>query len=300
MKYLYVGLVSVLMITVIGLILVEVKDSPQPRMVLGSEATSTITPTVFTAPVKIKEDPVPGLTAVSAVAIDVKSGEILLEKNPTLRLYPASTTKLATALVAMDYYPLDRVLRVSGIRVDGQKMKLVEGEMLTVADLLRGLLMFSANDAAEVLAKNFPGGEENFVTAMNLKVAQLQLSDTSFTNPTGLDNSNQFTTAFDLAKMAKYAVERPFLAEVVKTKNFLITSTDGKIVHKLTNINELLGKVDGVLGVKTGWTENAKENLVTYVDRNGAKVIFVVLGSEDRFGETTKIIDWVYTNYKFN
>jgi len=300
MKFIVSLALSFFSIAIITVAMADMSGStPKPTVVLGQNMTASPTPTKDFSPVKISGREMPLLTAQSAVVMDIESKKMLLQKNPTQRLYPASTTKLATALVAMDYYPLDRVLKVGGVKVEGQKMKLIDGETITVADLLRGLLMFSANDAAEVLANSFPGGKANFVAAMNLKVSQLGLSDTVFENPTGLDNENQYTTALDLAEMADYAIGRPFIAETVRTKKAAVASTDGKIIHNLTNINELLGVVPGVLGIKTGWTENAKENLVTYVERDNGKIIIVVLGSDDRFGETKKIIDWVFDNYKF-
>lgn len=301
MKLFYSLLLTFIGIFAIGVIAASVNKGPsRHQIILGQSIVTTPTPTSNPFPVKINNLEIPDLSAVSYVAMDLKTSQILMEKNPGWRLYPASTTKLATALVAMEYYPLDRVLTVGSTNVVGQKMRLVKGEQITVGDLLKGLLMFSANDAAEVLAENFPGGRDNFVTAMNLKVKQLDLTDTVFENPTGLDNVAQYTTAYDLAKMANYAIERPFIAETVRTKKMVVTSTDGKVIHNLTNINELLGVVPGVLGIKTGWTENAKENLVTYIERDNGKVIIVVLGSDDRFGETKKIIDWVFGDYRFN
>jgi D-alanyl-D-alanine carboxypeptidase len=132
---------------------------------------------------------------------------------------------------------------------------------------------------------------------MNLKVKELGLTNTHFENPQGLDGSSQFTTVRDLMTLTKYALERPLFAEIVKTKIYEAVNEEGTKKHKMANLNELLGSVDGVLGVKTGWTENAKENLVTYVDRDGKKIIIVLLGSNDRFGETKSLIDWVYNNY---
>ena len=301
MKLWFSVLASFVSVVVIATALIY-KSNPvtTPPLVLGQIVTITPTPTKIPIPVKLNDSKPPNLTATAAVAYEIKNDFPLLEKNPLLRLYPASTTKLATALVATDYFPLDKILTINGIKIDGQKMKLIKGEQMTVSDLLRGLLMFSANDAAEALAANFPGGKANFVNAMNLKMEQLNLQDTKFENPTGLDDANQFTTAKDLAMLAKFALQRPFIADTVKTKKAVVKSIDGKVVHNLTNINELLGEIPGVLGVKTGWTENAKENLVTYIERGNAKVIIVVLGSDDRFGETKKLIDWIFGNYSFN
>lgn len=241
----------------------------------------------------------PILSAQAALAVDLNSGVPLYEKNPDAPMFPASTTKIITALVSLDYYPLDMVLTVGRIKVDGQKMGLVEGEKIKVEDLLYGLLVYSANDAAEVLAQNFPGGRDLFVAAMNLKAKQLHLEKTHFTNPTGLDEEGHVSTAKDLVRVSISAMKNPTFAKMVGTKQKEVTDISGKIKHKLTNINQLLGKVDGVLGVKTGWTENARENLVTYIEKDGKKVMIVLLGSQDRFGETQELIDWIFENYKW-
>lgn len=248
-------------------------------------------------PELIKNSPIPTFSAYAVLAQDVDSGVVLFEKNPDLELLPASTTKIITSLVALDYYSLADVLEVGNIRVEGQKMNLVVGEKISVANLIYGLLVYSANDAAEVLAGNYPGGRESFITAMNLKAGELGLAHTSFENPSGLDGSEQYTTARDLVRAAGFAMKSPFFRRVVSTKEVTVGSSDGIYSHRMVNINELLDSVDGVLGIKTGWTENARENLVTYVDRNDRRVVLVVLGSMDRFGETKELIEWIFSNF---
>jgi len=250
-------------------------------------------------PLLSENPPQPMLTASSIFASDIDSGLTLFEKNADTPILPASTTKIITALVAIDYYLLDDVLTVGMISIPGQKMRLVEGEKITVRDLLYGLLIFSANDAAEVLAENYPGGRDEFISSMNRKAKKINLSNTSFTNPTGLDGGGHYSTAKDLVRAASYGIQKPFFAEVVATQKKVVTSIDGKIVHNLTNINELVGEVDGVLGVKTGWTENAHENLVTYINRDDNRVMIALLGSGDRFEETKQLIDWIFENYKW-
>lgn len=241
----------------------------------------------------------PVISAQSVLAIDLDSGETLYEKNPDVALLPASTTKIVTALVAMDYYPDSATLTVNGIRVEGQKMGLVSGERIAVRDLLNGLLIYSANDAAEVLAANYPGGRDAFVAAMNLKAKELNLTSTNFTNPSGLETANHFSTARDLVRVSKHAMKNRAFADVVATKESVARSADGKIDHRLANINELIGKVDGVLGVKTGWTENARENLVTYIKRDKRRIMIALLASQDRFGETEELIEWIFENYEW-
>lgn len=239
----------------------------------------------------------PVLSAQSVMAIDLTSGVTLYEKDTNKALLPASTTKILTALVAMDTYSPEQVLKVGRISVEGQKMGLVWGEEMKFIDLLNGLLIYSANDAAEVLAQNHPSGRGVFIGLMNKKVKDLGLTNSHFTNPVGLDDGAQYSTTRDLAIVAKYAMQNLVFAEIVGTKEKTVSSVDGRFSHKLVNINKLLGDVPGVLGVKTGWTENARENLVTYVDRNGRKIMVVVLGSSDRFGETKELIEWIYNNY---
>jgi D-alanyl-D-alanine carboxypeptidase len=254
---------------------------------------------VFSAlPVISKEASFPIISAQAALAIDMDSQVTLYEKKPDSPLLPASTTKIITALVAMEYYPLELVVKVPLVKIDGQKMGLIQGEEITVESLLYGLLVYSANDAAEVLALNFPGGRDLFITAMNLKAKELGLVHSKFSNPAGLDDGDgHVTTARDLIRVSEIAMQDPLFAEIVATKEKTVKSTNGKITHKLRNINELLGVVPGVLGVKTGWTENARENLVTYLERDGRRVMIVLLASQDRFGETKELIDWIFTNF---
>jgi len=241
----------------------------------------------------------PMLSAQAALAIDLTSGVALYEKDPDKLLLPASTTKIVTALVAMDYYTPGEILTVPNIKSEGQRMRLIFGEKLSVDSLLKGLLISSANDAAEVLASEFPGGREAFISAMNTKARQLNLNNTEFKNPSGLEAVGHVSTARDLIRVSEIAMENPYFAEIVGTKETKVVSIDGKFEHKLTNINELLGKVDGVAGVKTGWTENARENLVTYIERDGRKIMIALLGSQDRFGETKELIEWIFGNYEW-
>ncbi|KKR84236.1 MAG: hypothetical protein UU32_C0048G0006 [Candidatus Woesebacteria bacterium GW2011_GWB1_41_10] len=241
----------------------------------------------------------PIISAQAALAVDMASGISLYEKNPDSPLLPASTTKIVTALIVFDTYPLDSILKVGNVKIDGQKMGLKFGEEMKVEDLLYGLLVFSANDAAEVLAQGYPGGREEFVKAMNEKARQLSLENTKFYNPSGVDGNGHVTTARDLIRVSEVAMRIPEFAKIVGTKEITVASLDGKLKHRLTNINLLLGKVPGVLGVKTGWTENARENLVTYIERDGHKVMIALLGSQDRFGETKELIDWMFGNYSW-
>ena len=244
----------------------------------------------------------PVLSAQGVYAYDLDSGVILYEKNSDAVLFPASTTKIITALVALDSYKMDQIVNTGIFSVLGSKMGLTWHEEISVRDLLYGLLVYSANDAAEVLANNYcsPGGvcgRDEFIRAMNEKAEELHALNTHFVNPAGLDAIDQVTTAKDLSRITSQAMLRADFAEIVKTKEYVAKSVDGKIIHPMKNRNELLGKVPGVLGVKTGWTENARENLVTFTNRDDKKVIIAILGSQDRFGESEELINWIYANY---
>jgi len=249
----------------------------------------------------------PNLTAQSAVVLDRDSAVLLYGKNEKTKLLPASTIKIMTALVALDYYNLDEVLVVDGVDNEGQDMELVKGEKISVKNLLSGVLISSANDAALVLAQNYPGGETSFVKAMNQKAKELNLADSYFANPTGLDNDQQgnlladysYTTALDLARLTAVALKNEIISQMVVIPEMVVSDVSNKISHRLYNLNQLLGKLEGIKGVKTGWTENAEECLVGFVERNGRGVISVVLGSQDRFGEMTQLIEWAFANHSW-
>jgi D-alanyl-D-alanine carboxypeptidase (penicillin-binding protein 5/6) len=258
-------------------------------------------------PVNFTGEKPPLLTARSVVVMDKNSSVVIYSKNENLWVLPASTVKIMTALVALDYYQPEDILMVGEVNDFGQTMKLKVGEKITVKNLLYGLLVASANDAALVLAQNYPGGEKAFITAMNRKAAALNLGNTYFANPTGLDSDKEgnlmtdfsYTTALDLARLAAEAFKNPLFSQIVQTEKITVTDVSGKISHQLFNINQLLGKIEGLKGGKTGWTQEAGECLVTYTEKENHGIITVVLGSKDRFGETEKLIKWVFENYRW-
>lgn len=239
----------------------------------------------------------PFLSAQGAVVIDADSKSIIYAKNPDLWLLPASTTKIMTALVALDNYSLDDVVTIGEIITEPVKMDLVAGEKITVNDLLYGLLVGSANDAALALAAYYPQGVVGFVKAMNQKAADLHLADTQYTNPIGLDNYGQYTTVHDLSLLTAAAMAQPAFRSIVNTIKYTVTDIDKTQTHELENLNELLGQIPGLVGVKTGYTELAGECLVTFVTRKNHSIITVILGSANRFGESRQLIDWVFTNF---
>jgi D-alanyl-D-alanine carboxypeptidase len=290
MKLLYLSLAFVVLVLSIIVTFPYYKRVSSPQVLSVSNTASAL-------PI-LKENSIPPIiSAQGVIAVDANSAVILYEKNSDQPLFPASTTKMMTALVALEHYPPDDIINVGLFKTTGQRMGLKMGEELTVKDLIAGLLIFSANDAAEVLASHFPDGREAFINEMNKTAKELGMLNTHFANPSGLDQEGHVSTARDLMRLAEVAMRREDFSTIVAIKDKTVQSRDGKFKHRLTNINQLLGKVEGVKGVKTGWTENARENLVTYIDRDGKRVFITLLGSQDRFGETTELINWIYQSY---
>jgi serine-type D-Ala-D-Ala carboxypeptidase (penicillin-binding protein 5/6) len=244
---------------------------------------------------------VPGddFTATGIVIRDVDSGAVMYVRNGDSLLAPASTTKILTALVALDTYNLDDIVTVRTVVTEGQLMGLLTGERISVENLLYGALIHSGNDAAYSLAEHYPGGVDGFVAQMNKKAKSIGLSRSSFTNPIGYDDPNHKMTPMDLSRLASAAVHNQTIAKMVAIPAITISDSTHTYYHPLKNVNELLGKIPGVSGIKTGWTEEAGENLVTLVERDGHRIVLVVLRSKNRFDETSRLIDWAYSNFQW-
>lgn len=243
---------------------------------------------------------IPEISARGVFIKDLTTDTILYQKDANIRLPIASTTKIATALVGVEYFKPNSVLTVKdSANIEGAKVGLISGESLSFRSVLYGMLLNSGNDAAFTIAENYPGGVLSFVSAMNKKALDLNLPNTHFQNPAGFDDKNHFSSASDLAKISGEALKNYQLARIFATKETDVFSLDKKYSHHLSNLNKLLSQVTGVLGIKTGYTSLAKENLVTLVEREGHRILMVVLGSDDRFGETTQLIDWTYANFKW-
>lgn len=232
----------------------------------------------------------PVLTAQSAIVYNTDTKTTIYEKNANYRFTPASTVKIMTALVALDVYKLDDVLKATGVStVEGSKMGLFEGEEMKVSSLLYGLMLPSGNDVAHVFASNHPGGGyPAFINHMNIKAKQIGLINSQFVDPSGYNDAN-FTTAKDLTKLAIVALKNPYFREVVATKRITLSDSTGEIPHTISNLNRLLDYSD-VYGIKTGFTNEAGEVLVTSIHYKDQEYIVVVLKSEDRFQDTEKIM----------
>ncbi len=212
------------------------------------------------------------VSAQGAVVLDGDSGQVLFEQNGDEILPMASTTKIMTALVAIEMGDLDRVYQVKDAytRTEGSSMYLKPGEKLTIRETLYGLLLMSGNDAALAIAGEC-GGTEIFVAAMNQKAEELGLINTHFENPSGLDAETHHTTARELAKLAAYAMKNPQFAEIVGTKNY---TGNGR---SMVNHNKLLQLYPDAVGIKTGFTKKCGRCLVSAARRNGRTLICVTL-----------------------
>lgn len=250
------------------------------------------------APIKKVSAKALNISASSAIVYDVSSAQRLAEKNPDSKRPIASINKLMTALVVMDGHAPDEIVTVGNIpplELADQKIGITEGEKFKLIDLTRALLIHSANDAANALAIYDSGSVGGFANKMNSKAKDWGLSNSTFVNPSGLDEPGQLSSANNVLILASILNQNKIFSEIVKTPAAKITSIEGK-PYVLTTTNKILGQ-GGVVGIKTGFTLNAGQCLVTLSERQGHKLITVVLDSPDRFQESKNMIDWAFNNY---
>jgi len=237
-----------------------------------------------------------------AIAFDRGSKSVIWGKNENKQVPMASTTKIMTAIVLMENCKdLSTEIEVckEAAGIGGSRLGLKTNDKITMNDLLYGLMLRSGNDAAIQIAVSVGGSVEEFAKMMNAKAKELNLSHTHFTSPHGLDNPMHYTTAYELAVITDYALNIEKIADVVNTKNCTVMINGYS--KTLTNTNELLGYLEGVNGVKTGFTNGAGRCLVTSVNRNGFNIIVVVLGANTkkiRTKDSIKIINYIYDNYE--
>ena len=241
----------------------------------------------------------PSLSAQSAILMEAESGAVVYEKNAHTRLPMASTTKIMTALVALELATPDTVIPVDkrAVGTEGSSIYLCEGEELTLEELLYALMLESANDAAVAIAIGISRSEEVFVDAMNEKATSLGLSNTHFANPHGLDAEAHYTTAYELAVITQMALQNPLLKTIVSTRKTTIPhqNTDGG--RLLVNHNKMLRLYDGCIGVKTGYTQKSGRCLVSAAERDGVTLIAVTIHSPDDWNDHSKLLDFGFFNY---
>lgn len=247
------------------------------------------------------------LTARAAILIDSSTGKILYQKEPDLRLPPASTTKIVTAILTLESgRNLRDLLTVSktATRVPASKLYLRPGQTLTIEDLLYGLLLSSANDASVVLAEGIGGSVDHFAEMMTKKANEIGATNSHFANPHGLTAPDHYSTARDLALLFRYAMKNATFREIVQTKISSVTSNT--LVRKraiarrisVRNHNRLLWNFDGAIGGKTGYTLAAQKCFVGAVQRDGVTLIVSILGSRDQWGDTRKLLEYGFDNYQ--
>ena len=245
----------------------------------------------------LREVSSPDLSALAAIIIEDDSKKIIYSKNSSLRLLPASTTKVMTALTALEFYKAENILTVNAPFYEGSVLGLKVGEKIKFESLLYALLLPSANDAAEVIAQHYPGGREQFINKMNENAAKLHMRNTFFSDPSGISDKN-YTTAYDLSLLSSIAFKNKLIKRIVGTQEKIVTDENGK-QYELSNLNKLLGS-NGVEGIKTGFTEEAGQVLITAQIKNilgqEKTFIIVVMRSDDRFGDTEKLLNYLKDN----
>lgn len=241
----------------------------------------------------------PSISAEASLFVETKTGQVFYAKNPYKRLPIASLVKVMTSLVALEYKSMDEKFSVSEPAADMEpdKMFLVPGEKLSLRELLGGIFLVSANDAAEVLAEGITGDRQEFIKLMNDKAKQLGLKDTYLVNPTGLDEdfNNSYSTAYDLAILTRYLIRRyPAVVEISSTEHIYLPQTSDRQEYDMYSGINLLTTYPGVVGFKTGYTPEAGLTLITLARKNGHEIIGVLLGSEDRRDEARELLDYSF------
>lgn len=259
-----------------------------------------IVDTAVTPPTRDFNIPEPTTNAKSVLVIDVRSGRTLYARNPDQRLPIASITKLMTAVVILENLDLNQIygVPIEDVNVDGLGADLYKDERLKGNDLFTIMLVKSSNDAAFALATAANKLGINLVAKMNVKARAIGMTSTHFADPAGLADKDSFSTASDLVKLIRYVDNYDKIWRVLRLRTADVASADGRIKHRLVNTDQLLGRIPDIIGGKTGYTDTALGTMVLYVKVGKAdSIISVVLGSQDRFGDTKKLIDWVKKVY---
>ncbi|MCX7715193.1 MAG: D-alanyl-D-alanine carboxypeptidase [Clostridia bacterium] len=240
------------------------------------------------------------VSAEYACVIEEKTGEVVYEKNARIAYPMASTTKIMTALTAIEADALDDVVTVSAnaANQEGSSMYLRSGDKILMRDLLYGLMLNSGNDAAVAIAEHVAGDVESFAKLMTEKAHEIGARNTQFKNPSGLDEAGHYTTAYDLALITRRSMQNPEFAEIVKTKNKKISLINTQADIYLSNHNKMLDIYSGADGVKTGYTKATGRCLVSTAVRDGMRFIAVTLNAPDDWNDHKKMLDYAFENYE--
>ena len=244
------------------------------------------------------------LTAQSAILIEASTGRVIWEKDADVRHYPASMTKMMTGILALEKLPpkTDVVISPNAAATEDCPLEIVAGECLSADNIITGMLMESDNGAAVAIAEAVDGSVSQFVQRMNERAQEIGMSNTHFVNPNGLTEANHYSTARDMAKLARFAMNNKKFREIVSTKNQVIHWEVPARQQKLAeNTNKLLVNYNGMNGIKTGWTEAAGGCLAASARRNGVELIAIVMqtpGPDDRFADARKLLDYGFKQVK--
>lgn len=244
------------------------------------------------------------VTADAALFIDGKTGQALYAKNPNKKLPIASLVKVMTALIALEHKRMDDKFFVSqrATEMEPDEMILLPGEWLTLRELLYGIFLISANDAAEVLAEGVTGDREEFIRLMNSKAKQLGMKDSYFVNPTGLDqdHNNSYSTVYDMAILTRYLITRfPEVVEISQVPHIYLPITETHQDYDMYSGINLITTYPGVVGFKTGYTPEAGLTLITLARKDDHEVIGVLLGSQSRRDEARELLDYSFKKLGF-
>lgn len=240
---------------------------------------------------------IPSVTARSAVVLDAETGEVLYEKNAYQLRAPASTTKILTSILAIECGNLNEHVTVSpyAASVGEASLHLGAFDRLTLNELVHGALIRSGNDACVAIAEHLSPSEEEFVGLMNLKAQSLGAYNTTFYNTNGLPHLKHLTTAYDLAVIARYALQNPIFSKIVQTKYYTMKWEEPQKSFFITNTNKLLWSYPLATGVKTGTTNKAGKCLVASAKNGNQKIIAVILNAFDRFGDAKKLLEYGFS-----
>ncbi|SCH82688.1 D-alanyl-D-alanine carboxypeptidase dacB precursor [uncultured Ruminococcus sp.] len=244
------------------------------------------------------EEKLPSVSAKSAILINADTGAVLYAKNEKERLPMASTTKIMTALIALETAALDdRCVTITDemVRVEGSSMGLQAGDQLSLTSLAAGMLVVSGNDAANSVAIAISGSKEDFAEKMNRRAKDIGMNDTHFVTPSGLDDEAHYSTAYDMALLATIALANPDFAEIVKEKKYTIPYISPEQSRRFSNHNRLLSMYEGCIGVKTGFTKKSGRCLVSAAERDGIRLVAVTLNAPDDWNDHQTMFNYGFS-----
>lgn len=253
---------------------------------------------IFTYNVEVSKAEV-GVSAHSAILIEATSGRVLYEKNAFDKMPMASTTKIMTAIVAIENCEMDEMVVVgqNASGVEGSSIWLSVGESMSISDMLFGLMLASGNDAAVAIAEHVGGSVEQFVDMMNQKAKDIGAYNTNFVNPNGLPADDHYTTAYDLALISAYGMQMDYFCEIIKTQYKTIPWEGHEWDRVVKNKNKILWDYEGGNGIKTGYTKEAGRCLAAAAERDGLQLISVSLCAPDMFNDCMGLLNYGFENY---